>query len=140
MELKPDALLRTVDAAALPFATTAEITPREAPIAQERAREALDFSVGMQFPGYNVYALGSNDTDKRELISGRLQTLAQDDDTPDDWCYVQNFQDPARPHCVRLPAGQGRRLRRDMQEFISRVRAMVRPRSPQTSISANNTR
>lgn len=94
---------------------------------QERGCEAVEFSVGMQFPGYNLYALGSAETDKCGLVLDRARSLAQSEDTPDDWCYLQNFEDPARPNCARLPAGHGRRIRREMQDFINNVRAMAPP-------------
>ncbi|MDH3644075.1 MAG: AAA family ATPase [Gammaproteobacteria bacterium] len=124
-ELASEALLRRVDESTFPFTTTAELKPVRAPVAQTRARDALEFGVGMQFPGYNVYALGSSQTDKRALVTGRLQALAADQNTPDDWCYLQNFDDPARPHSVNLPAGVGRRFRHHMQEFVANVRSMV---------------
>ena len=125
MELAPEDLLRTVDRAYLAFASTADIEPLEEPIAQERAREAVDFGVGMRFPGYNLYALGSAQTDKRALVVDRLKTLSAAESVPSDWCYLQNFDDPARPISVQLPGGQGRRFRRDMQTFIANVRSMI---------------
>ena len=125
MELTPEHLLRTVDAASLPFETTADIEPRLEPIAQIRARDALEFGTGIRFPGYNVYALGAPQTDKRELIISRLTELAAEESVPDDWCYLHNFEDSARPLWVQLPAGTGRRLRQEMAEFISNVRTLI---------------
>jgi predicted ATP-dependent protease len=125
MELTPEHLLRTVNAASLPFETTADIEPRLEPIAQIRARDALEFGTGIRFPGYNVYALGAPQTDKRELIISRLTELAAEESVPDDWCYLHNFEDSARPLWVQLPAGTGRRLRQEMAEFISNVRALI---------------
>jgi len=124
-ELDAQALLRQVDESAFAFQSTAELQAAAAPVAQARAREAVDFGVGMRFPGYNLYALGSAQTDKRTLITSRLTELAAQQETPDDWCYLQNFDDPARPRSVRLPAGVGRRFRHHMQEFMANVRSMV---------------
>jgi lon-related putative ATP-dependent protease len=124
-ELNPEQLLRRVDETGFPFATTADVVALEGPVAQTRAREAVDFGVGIKFPGYNVYALGPAQTDKRALILARLKELAGGQDAPDDWCYLQNFEDPARPISLRLPAGVGRRFRHHVQEFISSVRTMV---------------
>ena len=125
LELAPDELLRTVDVAELPFETTADVSPRSGSVAQDRAVEAVDFGVGMRFPGYNIYALGSAQTDKRALVMERLSQLAATQDAPGDWCYVQNFEDPARPLCLELGAGTGRTFRHRMLEFVSAVRAMV---------------
>ena len=125
MKLQAEELLRRVDESELPFSTTAEISPVDEPLAQSRAREAVDFSVGIPFLGYNLYALGSVQTDKRTLITKRLQSFSGSHDTPDDWCYLQNFEDPVKPHSISLPAGVGVRLRHHMQEFITNVRTLV---------------
>ena len=69
-ELGPEQLLRRVDETGFAFATTADVAALEGPVAQTRAREAVDFGVGIKFPGYNVYALGPAQTDKRSLILG----------------------------------------------------------------------
>lgn len=127
MELAPEALLKTVDVASLNFASTADIEPAAVPLAQDRAREAVEFGIGMRVPGYNIYGLGSSQTDKRALILDRLHALAMDQPVPSDWCYLQNFEDQARPIHLQLPAGNGRRFKRQMQEFIANVRTMVPP-------------
>ena len=124
-ELTAESLLRKVDPSELPFASTAEIEPTPEPLAQVRAREAVEFGVGIRFPGFNLYALGTPQTDKRALVSHRLETLASSRESPDDWFYLQNFEDPARPYSLSLPAGLGRQVRQEMQEFISNVRTLV---------------
>lgn len=125
MELKPEELLRKVDPAALNFKTTADLEPRAEPIAQLRAQEAVEFGIGMRFPGYNLYALGAPQTDKRTLIINRLATLAEEKSSSDDWCYLHNFDEPARPQWIRLPAGAGRRFRQEMADFITNVRTSI---------------
>lgn len=125
VELTHETLLRKVDPATLSFASTAELTPTAEPLAQLRARDAVEFGVGIRFPGYNLYALGAPATDKRALVTHRLETLAAHGEAPDDWCYLQNFEDPARPHSVRLPAGLGRLFRAQMQEFVAGIRTVI---------------
>jgi predicted ATP-dependent protease len=125
MELAPADLLRLARIEDLPFTSTKDVAPLETPLAQDRAREAVDFGMRMQFEGYNVYALGLPQTDKRSIILNRLEDLATDQPTPDDWCYVENFEDSGRPVCIRFPAGEGRRFRRHMQEFLTSVQSMV---------------
>lgn len=125
IELTHEALLRKVDPATLSFTSTADLTPTAEPLAQLRARDAVEFGVGIRFPGYNLYALGAPATDKRALVTHRLEALAARGETPDDWCYLQNFEDPARPHSVRLPAGLGRLFRQQMQEFVAGIRTVV---------------
>lgn len=125
MELAPDQLRRRVEAKDLPFDTTADITPLEAPMAQSRALDAVDFGIGMNFAGYNLYALGAPQSDKRAIILDHLQALAADDPPPADWCYLQNFEDASRPQHVKFPRGEGRRFKRQMQEFVLNARSMI---------------
>jgi hypothetical protein len=40
---------------------------------------------------------------------------------PDDWRYVNNFQDRRKPRCIRLPAGRGSEFRSDMESLVSDV-------------------
>ena len=38
--------------------------------------------------------------------------------TPDDWCYVYNFNNSNRPKAINLPAGLGKIFQKDMEEFV----------------------
>ena len=53
-----DALVAHCDPASLPFQSTAEVHPLEAVFGQERAVRAIEFALGMQGSGYNLYAAG----------------------------------------------------------------------------------
>ena len=125
MELKPEQLLRRAKVEEFDFKTTADLERLATPLAQDRALDALDFGVGMNFDGYNLYALGSVQSDKRAIVLDRLQALAKDQSNPMDLCYVENFEDPGRPWQMRFPHGEGRRFKHQMQEFIVNVRSMV---------------
>jgi len=37
---------------------------------------------------------------------------------PDDWCYVDNFDEQHRPRALRLPAGRAVEFRKDMEGLI----------------------
>ncbi len=125
MELTAQQLYRRADAAALPFSTTAEVTPSADAIAQQRAKDAIDFAVGMRFQGYNLYALGSPLTDKQSTVMRRLKDLVSGQPDPEDWCYLRNFQEPERPTYVSLPAGEGRHFRRQMLDAVNHIREVL---------------
>jgi lon-related putative ATP-dependent protease len=125
MELKSEQLLRRAKVEEFDFTTTADLERLATPLAQDRALDALDFGVGMDFDGYNLYALGSVQSDKRAIVLDRLQALAKEQPAPLDLCYVENFEDPGRPWQLRFPQGEGRRFKHQMQEFIVNVRSMV---------------
>jgi lon-related putative ATP-dependent protease len=125
VELTAADLRRQADPAALGFASTAEVEPASARLGQRRAEHALDFAMAMRFPGYNLYALGSPQVGMHEFVQTRLTALARERDVPDDWCYLNNFDDPSSPRVCRVPAGIGRRFKHDVAEFVTGVRTTL---------------
>jgi lon-related putative ATP-dependent protease len=125
MELKPEDLRRQADETALGFASTAELPPARGRLGQVRAEQALDFAMKMRFEGYNLYALGAPQIGMHEFVQERLDALAKDARTPDDWCYLNNFEDRSNPQVCRLPQGIGRRFKHDMGNFITQVRSTL---------------
>ncbi|MFU8817201.1 MAG: Lon protease family protein [Pseudomonadales bacterium] len=122
MELTAPQLRRQADPQTLGFASTAEVQPARGRLGQLRAEHALDFAMGMRFEGYNLYALGAPQIGMLDFVRERLDTLAGSAAAPDDWCYLNNFDDPANPRVCRLPQGIGRRFKQDMAQFVSLVR------------------
>lgn len=125
MELKPEQLRRQADAHALGFTSTAELDAAAGRLDQPRAEHALDFAITMGFDGYNLYALGDPQVGMRDIIRERLETVAAEREAPDDWCYLNNFDNPSSPHVCHFPRGIGRRFKHDMAEFITGVRSLL---------------
>ena len=124
-ELKPEALRRTADPAQFTFKSTAELEPMVKVIGQPRAVEAVDFGVGIPSPGYNMYALGPPGTGRTTTIMRFLEREAATRPVPDDWLYVNNFQEAHRPKALRLPAGRGAQLRSDMNNLIEELKTEI---------------
>jgi hypothetical protein len=91
-------LYRRCDPAELPFAVCTDLEEAPGPIGQERAVEAVQFAIRMRHKGYNVYALGARGSGRHGLVEHLLRHKAATEPTPPDWCYVNNFADPQRPH------------------------------------------
>ncbi len=124
-ELTPAQTRRTFDPGSLGFKTTAEVTPHERIIGQDRAVSSLKFGLGIRDDGFNIYVAGPPGIGKMTAVQVFAGEMARQRPTPDDWCYVYNFDDPYRPRVCRLPAGQGRRLQQDMRALIEHVRSEV---------------
>lgn len=116
--LSPSELYRACREENLAFETTAELDVYEGIIGQPRASEAVAFGVEIEHEGYNVFALGPPGVGKRSMIHQYLEERAKKGATPDDWCYVNNFEERHKPIALRLPAGRGRQLREDMQHLV----------------------
>jgi lon-related putative ATP-dependent protease len=100
------------------FETTEELEDLSEVIGQPRAVEAVRFGVGIDQEGYNLFALGTAGTGKRELVQRYFNEAALEDPTPSDWCYVNNFKDTHKPRALELPAGKGSAFRDDMDQLI----------------------
>ena len=121
-ELKPERLYRRCDPESLPFKTTEELEELDGGMGQPRAVEAVRFGIGIERPGYNIYALGPPGTGKHALVRHFLQARAAERPAPSDWVYVHDFAHPNRPRAIELPPGMGTRLRRDMEQLVEELR------------------
>lgn len=116
------------DPAEFQFECTEELTPLTELIGQDRALRALQFGLGIDKPGYNVFVTGLTGTGRATAVLDYIKrTVEEQKDAgaarlPDDWCYVHNFNDPDRPNAVRLPAGKARLLRDHLEELLEMVR------------------
>lgn len=125
-ELSADQARKKCEPQSLGLATTRDLAPLEGIIGQQRAVQALRFGLDMPNRGFNIYVAGLPGTGRTTAVQAFLEERARQQSPPSDWCYVNNFQDPYRPGALRLPAGRGRELRRDLRNFIERARRDIR--------------
>jgi lon-related putative ATP-dependent protease len=112
------ALYTTCDLQQLDFTTTGELEPLAQPLGQERALEAIEFAVDIEQQGFNLFVVGDPGLGKQELVQQILSQRARDTNSRWDWCYVNNFSNPQKPHVLRLPPGMGQKLRLDMESLV----------------------
>ena len=73
----------------------------------------------MRHAGFNIYVCGLGGTQREQTLAAPCSAdLTRNFPRPDDRVLVQNFQNRDRPRAFYLPAGQGKQLRRDMQELV----------------------
>ncbi len=106
----------------LPFVkSTQDIEPLDDFVGQERAREALELGVKSKFKGYNIFVSGPTGTGRRTFVERYLKEYAKSLKKPKDLAYVYNFDDPSSPKALMMPAGMGKKLRKDMQDLVGKL-------------------
>jgi len=118
-ELTADALWLCCDPETLGFQTTDDLPDLQSVIGQPRAIRALELGSEVAGPGYNIFVLGVPGSGRTTLSQEYLQRKAALEPPPDDWCYVNNFDNPLSPRALRLPPGKGGELKKDLSEFVN---------------------
>ncbi|WP_333607741.1 Lon protease family protein [Arsukibacterium sp.] len=90
-------------------------------IGQDRAKSALAFAIGMDMPGYNLYVMGEPALGRFTLVQEILQAAASEKATPQEWCYLNNFDDERVPITLRLLPGDGRVLVKKLEALIDEL-------------------
>lgn len=114
-----------IDPATLGFETTEEVPVRPEWFGQERALAALQLAMSVPDAGFNVYVVGLVGTQREQQLGDLLREFLRSKPVPGDRVLVQNFQNRDRPRAFYLPAGQGKQLRRDMQELIEDLQRLL---------------
>ena len=87
--------------------------------------DAVHFGSGIRHDGYNLFVLGPPGMGKRSLVKQLLQEKVANENTPADWCYINNFTQPHKPLILKLPHGRGEELRTHMNQLINYLRSAV---------------
>ncbi|OGF55339.1 MAG: ATP-dependent protease, partial [Candidatus Fraserbacteria bacterium RBG_16_55_9] len=124
-ELTPKQLRRVFAPRELGCETTEDHPLLTGIIGQERAVKALRFGLDIQAVGFNTYVAGLPGIGKMTAIQAFLEEFAKQKETPPDWCYANNFAAPDQPKVLKLPAGRGRELQRDLKHFIDQARREI---------------
>jgi hypothetical protein len=121
-ELKSAQVRLKCNAAMFKCDSTGDLTPFEGIIGQDRALSALKFGLNIRKAGFNIFVSGLAGTGKTTVIKSFLDSLATKKEIPPDWCYIYNFKDADRPSALKVPAGTGQLLHKDMKHIIDNVR------------------
>jgi len=124
-KLKQNELYLRCKPSVLPFKTTDDITSLKETIGQKRALSALEFGLGIDSHGFNIYILGESGTGKLTTIKTILQEKSKDEPIPPDWCYIYNFKNQDIPRAFSLPPGIGEKFQKDMEELITVLRQEI---------------
>jgi len=123
--LSPSQLYRHTDDSALNFQTTADLSPLDGLVGQQRALGALQFGTQIRQSGFNLFVTGSPGSRMQEVVGSMLRRVQSDRPTPSDWVYVNNFDDSRQPIAIQLPPGRAVALRDTMQQVIDDLKVAL---------------
>ncbi|MDO4953318.1 MAG: ATP-binding protein, partial [Synergistaceae bacterium] len=121
--LKAERLRNCCDPALLGFATTKSLSVFGGGlIGQERATSAVKFGLDVNSKGYNIFIVGEAGSGRTSYAVKELKRRAASMPAPDDWVYVNNFDEPDAPIAINLPAGQGKKLAKDAEAAVDDIK------------------
>jgi lon-related putative ATP-dependent protease len=121
-ELNAIHVRRTCEPTLFSCNSTEDLVPKEGIIGQDRALSALTFGLNILKKGFNIYVSGPSGTGRTTAIKSFLEAMAAKKEVPSDWCYVYNFKDSYCPKALRVSAGTGQVLQKDMNRLIDNAR------------------
>jgi lon-related putative ATP-dependent protease len=118
-------LYRSCDPDMFAFSTTDDLRDFKETIGQERALQSLDFGLGLESTGFNIFILGEHGTGKLTSVKSFLSRKAMNEPVPEDWCYVYNFKDPDAPVAISLKPGDAVVFHKNMEELVKILRVEI---------------
>ena len=123
--LEPEQLRWTCDPDSFDFETTGELPDLDYAIGQQRALRSIEFGLGMEETGFNLFISGETGTSRTSTIRNILKKRAKTESKPHDWVYVNNFRINDSAISLSLPAGRGSELAADMKELVDAFRVDI---------------
>ena len=103
-------------------------------IGQSRALTALRLGLDIDAPGYNVFVCGPSGTGKMSSVRSMISEGVKLRRPLIDCLYVQNTTDPDRPVLLTMPAGQGRKFKKEIELFAQKATELVRSTLESTTV------
>lgn len=108
------------------FETTAELDNADLVYGQERGIASLQFGLSINTKGYNLYLEGPAGVGKTMYTKQYVSEIASTQKTPNDWCYIYNFDNPNEPISVSLPAGEGKVFVQNMETLVADIKKYLK--------------
>ncbi|WP_136799641.1 MULTISPECIES: Lon protease family protein [Desulfosediminicola] len=113
------------DPASLPFERTSELKDTLQIVGQERALEAVEFGIGIEHKGFNLFVVGPQGTGRHTVIRSFIDQKALTIAAPSDWCYVHNFKLPHKPLALEFQNGKAAIFKKEMSDLISMMKVTL---------------
>ncbi|MGE5483975.1 MAG: Lon protease family protein [Ignavibacteriales bacterium] len=125
LEIEPARLRAACDPGEIGCETTEGLEPLENVVGQDRALQALELGLAVESEGFNIFVAGEAGTGRATAVNEYLSRVAKAKPAPSDWCLAFNFRDSYQPKAIRLAAGEGVRLAREVTALVEAARREV---------------
>lgn len=85
---------------------------------QKDACEIIDFALRSSNNSNNIFVVGPTGSGRRSMTRKIVEKIALGQKTPPDVMYVFNFLEERKPKLLRLPAGEGKKFKSELQNII----------------------
>jgi lon-related putative ATP-dependent protease len=123
--LDPSQLYKPCNVEQLKFNSTNELEDIDITVGQQRAVDAVKLGIRMHKNGYNIFAMAPAGTGKLTTVRQLVEHEASRQNIPSDWCYVNNFSQPAKPTAIKFMPGQGKMFKHDMAQLIDELSVAI---------------
>ncbi|MCK5353609.1 MAG: AAA family ATPase, partial [Methyloprofundus sp.] len=123
--LNPDFLYKPCNIENFHFKDTSELENIDIFLGQDRAIDSIQFGMRVDQRGYNIFALAPSGTGKLTTILQLVKHESQQRPAPPDWCYINNFKEPAKPQAIKFFSGKGKEFQEDMEELIDELSVAI---------------
>ena len=118
ISLPSSAIRLRFDASRLSFADTSRLPEPDRLTGQSLAVEAIEFALGVDSGDFHLFAAGPPGVGRATIVRAMADRAARRRPIPQDFCCIYNFDEPARPLVVGLPAGSGRVFAAEMNRLV----------------------
>jgi len=124
-KLTPQQLSIHIDAGQFDFSDTSVLAKsiehnalHQAWVTQAEAKQAAEFGLNIQHPGFNLLALGEPGSGRTTLMLNMMHEAAAKLPAATDLVALYQFEANGKPLFLKLPAGAGTQLKQAMDNFV----------------------
>ncbi len=124
-EIKQKELFTPYNLEDMKFKTTDDLDDMTYFVGQERAYDAMKFGFNIKQKGFNLFAMGPSGSGKYAAVKEFVNKKAAEEEVPDEWCYVNNFERSHQPLYLKFPPGQARKFQEDNKKTLEDLKGAI---------------
>lgn len=123
--IHPDKAYMQCPVEQLEFETTDDIKDVVRIAGQDRALEAVEFGIGIEHKGFNLFVIGPQGTGRHTVIRSFIDQKALTSEPSCDWCYVNNFKQPHKPTAFEFPQGKAFVFKKELHDLVDMLQVSL---------------